>query len=178
MDPKIRTVLWHKDTVDRNRSATQSRLPIITNEKTRRYWRDVGNRRGFESALHVATHPSYRQVRLDQYQWGSSCNPAVDGWSSQDSLTTSKKWAILYNYYPNLLHICIYIPTIEVLVRCRDIIKSKITSFKTYLTKTLAAYPDSQVPLDEVTRLEIRERVYRAREVYERFEKIQLKRYW
>ncbi|XP_067217193.1 uncharacterized protein [Linepithema humile] len=38
----------------------------------------------------------------------------------------------------------------------------------------MAAYPDSRAPLSELTRLEIRERVFRIREAYEKFEQIQV----
>lgn len=61
----------------------------------------------------------------------------------------------------------------EALIRSRGVIKGRVTSFKTYITKLSSAHPDSQEPLDEVTKLEIWERVYRIREAFERFEQIQ-----
>ncbi|XP_011707948.1 PREDICTED: uncharacterized protein LOC105462796 [Wasmannia auropunctata] len=61
----------------------------------------------------------------------------------------------------------------EVLIKSRDVVKGKITSFKTYLAKTLATFSDPSTPVDDITALDIRERVYRAREAYEKFEQIQ-----
>ncbi|XP_018375244.1 PREDICTED: uncharacterized protein LOC108769012 [Trachymyrmex cornetzi] len=61
----------------------------------------------------------------------------------------------------------------EVLVKSRGVIKGKITSFKTYLAKTSLTFSDPSTPIDNVTASDIRERVFRAREAYEKFEQIQ-----
>ncbi|XP_011694053.1 PREDICTED: uncharacterized protein LOC105453629 [Wasmannia auropunctata] len=61
----------------------------------------------------------------------------------------------------------------EALIKSRGVVKGKITSFKTYLAKTLATVSDPSTAVDDITALDIRERVYRAREAYEKFEQIQ-----
>ncbi|XP_071632821.1 uncharacterized protein [Temnothorax longispinosus] len=61
----------------------------------------------------------------------------------------------------------------EGLNRSRGAVKGKFTSFKSYITKTIATYPDTSVPLDEVTQTEIRERISRIREAYSRYNELQ-----
>lgn len=61
----------------------------------------------------------------------------------------------------------------EGLIKARGVVKAKITSFQTYITKVLAAYPDPNIQLDEAKRLEIRERIIRIRETYDKYNQIQ-----
>lgn len=65
---------------------------------------------------------------------------------------------------------------IEGMIKSRDIIKGRVTSFKNYLEKTLASCADPHAPLElkeELKRLEIRERVSSIREAYQTFKEIQ-----
>lgn len=61
----------------------------------------------------------------------------------------------------------------ESLSRSRGTIKGKFTAFKNYIARTLAAYPDSSVSLDEVKRLETRERIAHMREAHDKYDQIQ-----
>ncbi|XP_011687010.1 PREDICTED: uncharacterized protein LOC105449455 [Wasmannia auropunctata] len=61
----------------------------------------------------------------------------------------------------------------EALVRTRGTAKGKLTIFKNYIVSTVEAQAEHGRPLDEVTALEIRERISRIRETYNKFEQIQ-----
>ncbi|XP_018359965.1 PREDICTED: uncharacterized protein LOC108759148 [Trachymyrmex cornetzi] len=61
----------------------------------------------------------------------------------------------------------------EGLIKSRGIIKGRVTSFKNYLAKTLASCADLHAPLEELKKLEIRERVSSIRKAYQTYEEIQ-----
>lgn len=61
----------------------------------------------------------------------------------------------------------------ENLVRSRGITKGKITSFKNYIARTIAAHPDLSILLEETKRLEVRKCIIRIRETYDKYDQIQ-----
>ncbi|KMQ88428.1 upstream activation factor subunit uaf30 [Lasius niger] len=62
----------------------------------------------------------------------------------------------------------------EALIKTHGTIKGKITIFKNYINKVIASSPDTTQTLNEIKKLEIKERLNRIREVYYKFDEIQL----
>lgn len=61
----------------------------------------------------------------------------------------------------------------EALVKRRGILKSRLTVFKNYIVKITSSFPDPTKALEEIKRLEIRERLNNIREVYKGYDEIQ-----
>ncbi|CAL1686124.1 unnamed protein product [Lasius platythorax] len=62
----------------------------------------------------------------------------------------------------------------EALIKTRGSINGKVTRFKNYINEVIASSPDTTQTLDEIKILEIKERLNRIREVYDKFDEIQL----
>lgn len=54
----------------------------------------------------------------------------------------------------------------EALVKRRGFLKGRLTTFKNYLCKTVNSFPDATQALEDLKRLELRERLSNIREVY------------
>lgn len=61
----------------------------------------------------------------------------------------------------------------DALIRARGAVKRKLTTFKNYLAKISAGSPDITQPLEQITQLELKERLDGARKLYDAYDEIQ-----
>jgi len=61
----------------------------------------------------------------------------------------------------------------ETLLKRRGYLRGKLTTFKNYIVKVANSCPDTTVALEELKRLELRERLNTIRETYARYDEIQ-----
>lgn len=62
----------------------------------------------------------------------------------------------------------------DVLIKARSAVKRQVTTFKNYLNRVIASSSDTTQALEQVKRLELKERINSARRFYDKYDEIQV----